>query len=324
VKQHRSEAEVQALLEELAVAKREKEEAQRREQRAQQREQQAQQREQQAQQREQQAQQREQQGKELTLAHEFVMQASRCAAECATAKLLLEQQLSVSVAKSISVFQPDPHNVWNADDMLHADALADVAVVDAKCAQLRSSAYCSRVHALFRKQRQKKKAQELRHVHPIAEEFSAAVFEAAFPRDGDYVVADVCRYSEELVRRSRAVAAVAAATAATRVTEEEEEEEEEANIVINDDDDDDIESVDERAKDKIYLDRMLMRWPDVLLFRHVGDDVGVLNRCTQEAAFLSFEWKRRMLSKRSRPTVDLSEAVSCTHVHRCQCNCTLS
>jgi uncharacterized membrane protein len=317
VKQHRSEAEVQALLEELAVAKREKEEAQRREQRAQQREQQAQQREQQAQQ-------REQQGKELTLAHEFVMQASRCAAECATAKLLLEQQLSVSVAKSISVFQPDPHNVWNADDMLHADALADVAVVDAKCAQLRSSAYCSRVHALFRKQRQKKKAQELRHVHPIAEEFSAAVFEAAFPRDGDYVVADVCRYSEELVRRSRAVAAVAAATAATRVTEEEEEEEEEANIVINDDDDDDIESVDERAKDKIYLDRMLMRWPDVLLFRHVGDDVGVLNRCTQEAAFLSFEWKRRMLSKRSRPTVDLSEAVSCTHVHRCQCNCTLS
>jgi uncharacterized membrane protein len=317
VKQHRSEAEVQALLEELAVAKREKEEAQRREQRAQQREQQAQQREQQAQQ-------REQQGKELTLAREFVMQASRCAAECATAKLLLEQQLSVSVAKSISVFQPDPHNVWNADDMLHADALADVAVVDAKCAQLRSSAYCSRVHALFRKQRQKKKAQELRHVHPIAEEFSAAVFEAAFPRDGDYVVADVCRYSEELVRRSRAVAAVAAATAATRVTEEEEEEEEEANIVINDDDDDDIESVDERAKDKIYLDRMLMRWPDVLLFRHVGDDVGVLNRCTQEAAFLSFEWKRRMLSKRSRPTVDLSEAVSCTHVHRCQCNCTLS
>jgi len=117
-------------------------------------------------------------------------------------------------------------------------------------------------------------------------------------------VRDVCRYSEELVRRQ-----TSSTVETTTMDADDDDNDDDDNNVDDDDDDDAIESTDERAKEKIKLDRLLLRWPDVLLFKHAGR-VRLLNRCTQSTAFMSFEWKRRMLSKFQRPTVYVSEAVS--------------
>mgnify|MGYP000160826007 CR=1 FL=1 len=240
----------------------------------------------------------------LSAAITFLSDVKECLSRCNSTKDKLEQPSTVTYAKSFGSFRVNAKVEWNAGEFSLRCArthsaptvrlsetefpLVDVTVDDA-FDLFYTAKYRDRVKKLHAKQRrQKNRAKEVKDVHPVAATFSAAVFGAAFPSPSG-----VHRYSEEETRSASQVRGDG------------------GNDGDDGNDDVDLSNVvrgSNEAKKIINLYRPLMRWPDELWFTHDGA-VSALNRCTQAAAFLSLELKRRMLTWNDRQNVYVSEAV---------------